>query len=107
MKKMMKKKNMISIERGLKQTLMLQNHSNISSGGFVRERKLKTETAALNAAAQDHATLITLKRLFKRREIVSVLRRSTKIRAILCRAGEFVQHIDNRLVTISLGGSSY
>ena len=82
---------------------MLQNHSNIISGGLVREGKLKRETGALNAAAQDHAKLITL----KRREIVSVLRRSTKIRAILCKAGEFVQHTNNKLVTISLGSSSY
>ena len=82
---------------------MLQNHSNIISGGLVREGKLKRETGALNAAAQDHAKLITL----KRREIVSVLRRSTKIRAILCKAGEFVQHTNNKLVTISLRSSSY
>ena len=47
---------------------MLQNHSNISSGGSVREGKLKRKTGALNAAVQDQATLITL----KRREIVSV-----------------------------------
>lgn len=97
----------MSIERDLQQTPMLQNHSKISSGGSVREGKLKRTTGALNAAVQDHATLITLKRLFKRREIVSVLRRSTKIRAILCKAGEFVQHIDNKLVTISLESSSY
>ena len=69
----------MSIERDLQQTPMLQNHSKISSGGSVREGKLKRKTGALNAAVQDHATLITLKRLFKRREIVSVLRRSTKI----------------------------
>lgn len=93
----------MSIERDLQQAPMLQNHSNIISGGLVREGKLKRETGALNAAAQDHAKLITL----KRREIVSVLRRSTKIRAILCKAGEFVQHIDNKLVTIFLGSSSY
>ena len=56
---------MMSIKRDLQQTLMLQNHSNISSEGLVREGKLKTETGALIAAAQDHATLITLKRLFR------------------------------------------
>ena len=98
---------MMSIERDLQQTLMLQNHSNISSGGLVREGKVKRETGALNTAVQDHATLITLKRLFKRREIVSVLRRSTKIRAILYKAGKFVQHIDNKHVTICLRSSSY
>ena len=57
---------------------MLQNHSNISSGGSVREGKLKRKTGALNTAVQDHATLITLKRLFKRREIVSVFTKEYK-----------------------------
>ena len=40
----MKKKNIMSIERDLQQTLVLQNHSNISSGGLVTEGKVKRDS---------------------------------------------------------------
>lgn len=56
-KKTVKKKNMMNIERGLQQTLMLQNHSNISSGSLLREGKLKRETGALIAAAREFEVL--------------------------------------------------